>query len=76
MADRTSGAGYQGGNVIALTAGDRVRLADRTPPDTEEFRIAHGKTGKVRSVGSLMVYVDWSGISRTLSYHYSWIVKA
>jgi hypothetical protein len=57
--------------------GDRVRITpDRTPPDSEEFRIAAGKLGTVRRAGGLMVYVDWDGVGRTHSYHCSWIARA
>ena len=59
----------------SLAEKDRVKLADRTPPDSEEFRLASGRKGTVRKAGSLMIYVDWDGLSRTQSYHYSWIVK-
>lgn len=61
---------------MTFSKGDRVRIADRTPPDTDEFRIARGKKGTVRRVGGLMVYVEWDGSGRMVSYHHSWIAKA
>ena len=62
---------------MTVAVGDRVRITgDRATPDIEDFRVALGRTGKVRRAGALMVYVEWDGLTHVRSYHCSWIVKA